>query len=93
MYGVDQGGKRVQGGLMSLDGVHPTTLGYGLIAERFLEAMQQAAVPGADPRQVPWPAVVENDGLATRPPRLWWHLMRTGERYSWLWGALARALA
>jgi lysophospholipase L1-like esterase len=93
MYGVDQSGKRVQGGLISLDGVHPSTLGYGLVAEHFLEAMQRAAVPGADPRHVPWPAVIENDGLVTRPPRVWWHLMRAGERYSWLWGALARALA
>jgi lysophospholipase L1-like esterase len=93
MYGVDQNGSRVDGGLMSLDGVHPSTLGYGLIAEYFLEAMQRAAVPGADPRQVPWPAVMANDGLATHPPKVWWHLMRAGERYSWLWGALARALA
>ncbi len=93
MYGVDQSGKRVQGGLMSLDGVHPSTLGYGLIAEYFLEAMQRAQVPGADPRLVPWPAVIENDRLATLPLRVWWHLTRAGERYSWLWGALARALA
>lgn len=93
MYGLDQDGSRVEGGLMSLDGVHPSTLGYGLIAEYFLEAMQRAEVPGADPRQVPWPAVIANDGLSAHPPRLWWHLMRAGERYSWLWGALARALA
>jgi lysophospholipase L1-like esterase len=93
MYGVDQNGQRDNGGLMSLDGVHPSTLGYGLIAEYFLEAMQRAEVPGADPRQVPWPAVLQNDGLATHPPRVWWHLTRAGERFSWLWGALARALA
>jgi len=93
MYGVDEKGKRVEGGLMSLDGVHPSTLGYGLIAEHFLEAMQLAGVPGADPRQVPWHAVTANDGLTTNPPRVWWHVTRAGERFSWLWGALARALA
>lgn len=93
MYDVDASGRRVAGGLMSLDGVHPSTLGYGLIAEHFLQAMQQADVPGADPLQVPWPAVIANDVLATQPLRVWGHIMRGGERYSWLWGALARALA
>jgi hypothetical protein len=93
MYGVDPSGSRVDGGLMSLDGVHPSTLGYGLIAEYFLEAMQRAGVPGADPLQVPWPAVMANDQLLTHPPKVWSHVMRAGERYSWLWGALARALA
>lgn len=93
MYGLDASGSRVDGGLMSLDGVHPSTLGYGLIAEYFLEAMQRAEVPGADPRLVPWPAVMANDALLTHPPKVWWHLMSAGERYSWLWGALARALA
>lgn len=93
MYGVDSRGRRISGGLMSLDGVHPTTLGYGLIAEHFLEAMQRAGIPGADPLQVPWPAVIDNDGLASHPPKLWGPLMKAGERFSWLWGALARALA
>lgn len=92
MYDV-KNGVRTQGGLMSLDGVHPSTIGYGLIAERFLEAMQSAGIPGSDPRLVPWSEVIANDELLQHPPRLWEPLQRYAERYSLLWGALARALA
>jgi lysophospholipase L1-like esterase len=92
MYDV-KNGARTQGGLMSLDGVHPSTIGYGLIAELFLEHMQAAGIPGSDPRHVPWDAVIENDQLLMHPPRLWEALQRFGQRYSLLWGTLARALA
>jgi hypothetical protein len=37
-------GQRIQGGLFSLDGVHPTTIGYGLIAQEVIEIMQMAGV-------------------------------------------------
>lgn len=37
-----------KGGLFGLDGVHPTTIGYGLMAEFVLRTMQCAGVPGAD---------------------------------------------
>ena len=34
---------RTQGGLFSLDGIHPTTVGYGIIAQEFINIMQQKA--------------------------------------------------
>ncbi len=37
-------GKRVDGGIFSLDGVHPTTTGYGLVAQEFIDVMQDAGV-------------------------------------------------
>jgi hypothetical protein len=92
MYEV-KNGVRTQGGLMSLDGVHPSSIGYGVIAEHFLEAMQAAGVPGSDPRNVPWDEVLANDQLLRHPPRLWEQLSRFGKRYALLWGTLARALA
>jgi len=92
MYQV-KNGVRTQGGLMSLDGVHPSTIGYGVIAEHFLEAMQAAGVPGSDPRNVPWDDVIANDQLLGHPPRLWEQLSRFGQRYALLWGTLAKALA
>lgn len=92
MYEVKDGA-RMRGGLMSLDGVHPSTIGYGLIAEYFLEAMQRAGVPGADPLNVPWGEVLANDQLLMHPPRLWEQLARFGQRYALLWGTLAKALA
>ena len=36
---------RTQGGLISLDGVHPTTLGYSLIAREVMNAMATLGVP------------------------------------------------
>jgi lysophospholipase L1-like esterase len=91
-YGVKEG-RRTQGGLMSLDGVHPTTIGYGLIAEYFLEAMSAAGVPGSDPRNLPWGEVLANDQLLMQPPALWEQVTRFGQRYALLWGTLAKALA
>jgi hypothetical protein len=35
---------RESGGLFSLDGVHPTTIGYGLIAQEVINIMQRAGV-------------------------------------------------
>ena len=32
------------GGLFSLDGVHPTTVGYGLIAQEMIDIMVRAGV-------------------------------------------------
>ncbi len=37
-------GRRIQGGLFSLDGGHPTTAGAGIIAQEFLNVMQQVGV-------------------------------------------------
>jgi hypothetical protein len=35
---------RTQGGLFSLDGVHPTTIGYGIIAQEVINVMRRAGV-------------------------------------------------
>ncbi len=35
---------RIQGGLFSLDGVHPTTIAYGILAQEFINVMQLAGV-------------------------------------------------
>lgn len=93
MYKLDAQGKRIQGGLFSLDGIHPTTIGYGLIAELFLTVMQEAGVPGADPLRLPWTAVIANDSLLQTPPKLWHFMLAEAERHATLWGLLARALA
>jgi hypothetical protein len=59
-----------RGGLFGLDGVHPTTVGYGVIAHEVLSAFQKAGVPGADPARLDWRAIVANDTLLTEPPAL-----------------------
>lgn len=68
---------RTQGGLFSLDGIHPTTIGYGLMAQEFINVMQDAGVVfydrGGDPRQDPvtvdWARVIARDTLVSHPPR------------------------
>ncbi len=40
----DGNGGRATGGLFSLDGVHPTTVGYGLVAQEVIDVMSGAGV-------------------------------------------------
>jgi hypothetical protein len=69
---------RIQGGLISLDGIHPTTVTYGLMAQEFMGVMQEAGVQftrrdGATPRagevRVDWDRLIGNDSLISHPPR------------------------
>lgn len=73
---VDENGGRRSGGLFSLDGVHPTTVGYGIIAQELISVMTRAGVQfrspnGAarrDPVQVDFARLIRLDTLVTRPP-------------------------
>ena len=40
----DGQGGRAKGGLFSLDGVHPTTVAYGIVAQELITIMQSAGV-------------------------------------------------
>ena len=67
-------GGRTQGGLFSLDGVHPTTIMYGLMAQEFITVMEMAGVrfdghvrPG--PVQIDFAQLVRQDTLVSQPPR------------------------
>jgi hypothetical protein len=66
-----------KGGLFGLDGVHPTTVGYGLIAHEVLSAFRAAGVPGADPAKLDWQGIVAADTLLTETPALLVSLERT----------------
>ena len=67
---------RLDGGLFSLDGIHPTTIGYGLIAQEVIAIMNRAQVefrwPTGDPKQAPgavdFARVLGSDTLINRPP-------------------------
>jgi len=76
-FGSDPNG-RIQGGLISLDGVHPTTVCYGILAQEFINVMQFAGVTfyqldGKTKRLGPVRAdfnrLVELDSLISHPPR------------------------
>lgn len=65
---------RTAGGLFSLDGVHPTTICYGLIAQEFIGVMAQAGVrfagrPAGAPVQIDFAALLRRDTLTSVPPR------------------------
>ncbi len=56
----------VQGGLVGLDGVHPTCSGYGVVAHEFMQAMRTMGVAfKAD--KIDFDAVVQADTLCTDP--------------------------
>ncbi|HOZ60184.1 MAG TPA: hypothetical protein PKY70_18540 [Nakamurella multipartita] len=77
LTGDGQGG-RAKGGLFSLDGVHPTTVAYGIVAQELITIMQSAGVTfrtptGAvrtGPIEVDFDRLIRRDTLLTAPPQL-----------------------
>lgn len=75
---ADGHGGRRTGGWFSLDGIHPTTVGYGLIADELMSIMRGAGVhfrrpdgsPRPDPVRVDFDRLREHDSLITTPPQL-----------------------
>lgn len=61
-------GKLYKGGIFSLDGIHPTTIGYGLMANVYREVMRQAGVKFQKPMD--WDYIIQEDSLVTNPPAL-----------------------
>jgi hypothetical protein len=64
----DKTGLIDRGGIFSLDGLHPTTIGYGLIANMYQNSMAKRGVEFNQPFD--WDYVIENDTLVTNPPPL-----------------------
>jgi lysophospholipase L1-like esterase len=70
---------RKQGGLFSLDGVHPTTIGYGILAQELIDLMQQHAgvtfylgdgeTERSGPVRVDFERLTSRDTLISNPPR------------------------
>ncbi|MBW4442741.1 MAG: hypothetical protein KME10_16200 [Plectolyngbya sp. WJT66-NPBG17] len=69
---------RIEGGLFSLDGIHATTIGYGIIAQELIKVMQDAGVEFYDSEgqkrsgevQINFDRLLALDTLNSRPPRL-----------------------
>ncbi len=70
---------RTEGGLFSLDGVHPTTIGYGIVAREVMRIMNDRAgvvfrTPAGQVRppasvDVDFRRVLASDSLISRPPQ------------------------
>lgn len=74
----DGRGGRATGGLFSLDGVHPTTVGYGILAQELIRVMRRAGVgfrfpdgstPRPDPVTVDFDRLLRRDTLVNHPPQ------------------------
>ncbi len=59
-------GKVYKGGIFSLDGIHPTTIGYGLMAHLYYEKMEEHGVTFQKP--LDWDRIIASDTLVTNPP-------------------------
>ena len=73
--------RRTGGGFFSLDCFHPTTIGYGLIAEEFLREMQSKGVPEANPENLDWKGIIKQDTLIQNPPVLWDDVIEAAESH------------
>jgi hypothetical protein len=58
------GSSDYQGGLVSLDGIHPTTIGYGITAHEFLKIMGDFVPVQA----LDWDSIIQADTLVRRLP-------------------------
>ena len=65
-YHVDTRGNIQKGGIFSLDGVHPSAIGQGLIAWEFLKKMREV---GTAPNyaEIDWSNIFKNDSLRQKP--------------------------
>jgi len=60
---------RTTGGLIALDGVHPTTIGYGILAQEIIRVMQQAGVAFVHtPCDINFTRLLSQDELTSNPP-------------------------
>ena len=85
-------GQRVAGGLIGLDCVHPSIIGYGIVAEEFLRAMQKAGVTNANPEQMNWEEIIAQDTLIQQPPVLWDDIVEAMEKYPTFWETMFRVM-
>jgi hypothetical protein len=65
-FEIEPGGEIKNGGLISLDGVHPTTCGYAIIAQEFINVMREQN-PGI--HDIDFAKMRFWDTLVSRPPR------------------------
>jgi hypothetical protein len=77
LFRTEPGKGRTDGGLFSLDGIHPTTVGYGIMAQEIIKIMQIAGVKfykedGQTMREgevrVDWNRLIAQDALISQTP-------------------------
>jgi hypothetical protein len=68
-YDVNSNGDIVDGGIFSLDGIHPTVIGQGIIASEFLKSM---IANGSAPSEAAlnWTTIIKDDKLRQEPLKI-----------------------
>ena len=74
-----------RGGSQGLDGMHPTVVGYGLMAQQVLDAITKAE-PGVSATRIDLNKAFRRDKLLNDIPKIWGLGL-------WLWRDIRRALA
>lgn len=88
-YGTTRQGEIKAGGIFSLDGVHPTAIGQGLIAYEFLKVMKHAGSYTGDPeKHIDWQAIFDSDDLYTQPIGLLGEIYDNAKLAKWVMDAI-----
>ncbi len=93
-YGVTHDKQIKAGGLFSLDGVHPTAIGHGLIAYEFLKVMEKAGAfttPGRIQDAIDWKEIFESDTLYSNPIGLLGEIYDNPDFKTWIYKRLSDA--
>lgn len=84
-YGTTRKGEIKAGGLFSLDGVHPTAIGQGLLAYEFLKIMKVAGSYQGNPAiDLNWKEIFESDDLYSKPINLLSEIYDNAELAKWV---------
>jgi hypothetical protein len=67
-FTTDDAGMVQTGGLIGLDGIHPTTAGYGIVAQEFINVMAGAGVEFEKGTTLDFANIRERDTLLSNPP-------------------------
>jgi len=84
-YGVSRNGEIKSGGIFSLDGVHPSAIGQGIIAYEILKVMKMAGSYQGDPeKDINWNRIFKNDSLYNQPIGLLEEIYDNNNLAKWL---------
>jgi len=64
-FEIEANGKLKNGGLIALDGVHPTTCGYAIVAHEFIQVMK---AQNPDIKDIDFDEIRRWDSLVSNPP-------------------------
>lgn len=83
--GTNRDGTINSGGIFSLDGVHPTAIGQGLIAYEFLKVMKKAGSFSGDvEKAIDWHTIFNSDSLYSNPIGLLGEIYENIDFKKWL---------